>query len=299
MQLEKGAEAPLFAFYIDFKPGEGRPQRIFEAAADLVSAFQLIDQTVCESFGSMATELRLEKIEAGSMKGFLRSVLLNIDDADLHDLNVKKIVGRFLLAAKYEVLDWANADENQRSPRKLNELSSRIQNIASATGVKRLPDYSKPSVEKLARSISQLSEAKATLGDEDKLYILSEGKKTEVTAMITWPPDELLEVLTEELISMVPGRAVLVIKKPDFLGKSKWHMRYKGHTERVKMGDEKWLLEYQLGRTEALGPGDALEVDLAVEHRKDKHGNIIEQQLTVTKVHAIHHQEFQMRFPEG
>lgn len=291
------AYEPELSFYIDFESGVGRPQRVFESAVELISAFQLIDETLCESFGNVKSEMHLEEIAGGSIKGTLRTILSNIDDSDIRDLNIKRIIGGFLLQAKYRILEWANADENQRTPRRLSALSSELQAAAQATNVKLLPDYSKPSMEKLAHSISKISNAKSALIDQDRVFLIDDDRRLEVTAHISWPPDELMEVLTEELVIAEPGHAVLVIKKPDFLGKSKWHMRYQGHTIRVKLGDQKWLLEYQLGRTEALKPGDALEVDLEIETRQDRRGNIVDQKYMITKVHKIHHQEFQLRLP--
>ncbi len=297
MSHEIQIEEDGYYFFVDYEEGVGRPQRVFEAATDIVTAFEMIDKTLAACFGNIEIEIKLDQIESGSLKAFLRSILRKVDDADIQDLKIKRIIGTFLLAAKYKILEWANETENQKSPHNLQKLASELHNLAAETGVKRLPDYYTPPLSRLASSVLKIDEAKKKLDQSDRLVFRSRGREVEISTSITWSPEELNEVLSEELVSSVPGRAKLVIKKPDFLGRSKWHMRYKGRTIRVKMSDEKWLFEYQLGNVGHIDPGDALEVDLKVEQRKDHRGNVIEEKFIVTKVHKVHPKEYQFRLP--
>lgn len=50
-----------------------------------------------------------------------------------------------------------------------------------------------------------------------------------------------------------------MIKKPDYLGRSKWVFKYNGHSIEAKFEGEKWLQKFQ-NNEETLNPGDSLRV---------------------------------------
>ena len=116
-----------FAFYIDFKKGEGSASRVFAATHDFIKACERLDRQLVTSIdSSIETVMVLEDIEAASLKTWLRNVLRSTDDQALKDLDWKPQVGKYLVRAKYLVLCWIDEDD---APRDLPALGREIQKL--------------------------------------------------------------------------------------------------------------------------------------------------------------------------
>ena len=77
-----------FAFYVDFKRGEGSASRVFSATHDFIRACESLDGELLSSIDSnIETVMVLEDIEAGSLKTWLRNSLRAADDQALKDLD--------------------------------------------------------------------------------------------------------------------------------------------------------------------------------------------------------------------
>ena len=101
-----------FAFKIVFQKGEGNPRRIFDAASEIIEAFEALDKALVQSIDtSMSPLMVLEDIEAGSIKVWIKTVLSRIDDEALKTFDWKPIVGRYLVRAKYFVLEFCDRPE--------------------------------------------------------------------------------------------------------------------------------------------------------------------------------------------
>ncbi len=91
-----------FAIDIDFKRGEGNPQRVFRAADKMIQALQRVDEALCASIDtSIKPVMMLEDIEAGSIRIWLKNVLETADDQAIKELDWKPAVGKYLVRGKY------------------------------------------------------------------------------------------------------------------------------------------------------------------------------------------------------
>src|SRR3970040_183395 len=85
-----------FAIYIDFKRGEGSPQRVFQAADAMIRAMQSLDHVLCNAIdGTIEPVMVLEEIETGSLKIWLANKLTAVDDQALKDLDWKPAIGKY------------------------------------------------------------------------------------------------------------------------------------------------------------------------------------------------------------
>ncbi len=156
-----GAPKADFAFYIDFKKGEGSPSRVFSATHDFIKACERVDRDLVRSIDSnIEPVLMLEDIEAASLKTWLRNALTAADDQAIKELDWKPLVGKYLVRAKYAILRWIDTDD---APRNLPELAREIQQIAAETDVRHLPDYAPPSAQTLITAIKDFQGVKETL----------------------------------------------------------------------------------------------------------------------------------------
>ena len=71
------------------------------------------------------------------------------------------------------------------------------------------------------------------------------------------------EVLTREVVEQRTS-SILKVKKPDYLGKSKWLMKFQGHNIDVSVTAEKWLNKFQ-NKEATLLPGDSIRGTLLQE----------------------------------
>ncbi len=270
-----------FALVIDFQKGESSPTRVFESATNFIEAFQTIDKVLVESVDSSITPVMLlEDVEVGSLKIWLKNALKSTDDQALKDLDWKPAVGKYLVRAKYLVLSWIDDDT---TPKSLPDLRKDLQRLASETDVRRLPDYSPPDPSGLIDAAQKIQTAKEYLGPEDRVYFESDSEKLEIDISVRLDPDQLYELATKETILLPPATMILTVKKPDYLGLSKWDFRLGKRAISAKIQDDKFLAEFQ-GRKRDVRPGDAIKCVVSVEMRYGFDNELISEIYLITEV---------------
>jgi hypothetical protein len=76
---------------------------------------------------------------------------------------------------------------------------------------------------------------------------------------------------------------ILAVKKPDYLGTSKWELRHGKRTISAKIEDANWLGRFQ-GRQVDVRPGDALQCTVKIEMLYGFDNELISERYTVLKV---------------
>jgi hypothetical protein len=76
---------------------------------------------------------------------------------------------------------------------------------------------------------------------------------------------------------------ILAVKKPDYLGSSKWDFRLGGRTISAKITDEAFLRRFQ-SRDVDIRPGDSLRCMVASELRYGFDNSLISERYTVSHV---------------
>ena len=194
--MPKDAE---FGIRVDFRRGEGNPQRVFQATVAMISALQRLDRALCVSVDmSIEPLMVLEEIEAGSLIVWLKNVLHRIDDQALLELEWKPVIGRYLVRSKYAYINWANKADGERT---LMALAREFQKIATETDVKRFPDYAPPSMTQLAEATKGIEQAKSYLVEGDKIsYVVPDEPPAEFDLAIQWTDEELYKMLVKETV---------------------------------------------------------------------------------------------------
>ena len=274
-----------FAILIDFKKGDGSPTRVFTAATDLIEAFQAIDKVLVKSVDSNITPLMmLEDVEIGSLKIWLRNALQSTDDQALKDLDWRPAVGKYLVRAKHIVMSWIDDDS---TPKSLPDLRKNLQKLASETEVRRLPEYSPPDPAGLIEAVQRIQTAKDILLPEDRAFIESASEGSlEIDISVRIEPDQLSEMATKEIIQTPPAQMILAVKRPDYLGASKWDFRLGKRAISARIEHDDFLSEFQ-GRQQDVRPGDALRCMVAVETRYGFDNEVISETYIVTEVAEV------------
>ncbi len=146
------------------------------------------------------------------MKIWLRNILEAVDDDALKDMEWKKQVGKYLVRAKYLVLEFLDDDSDKRPS--LEHLKDGLQRLARETDVRHLPDYAPIQEAKLIASMDRLQDGKRELGPNDRLFIETEDKTYEVNLRSTWEPSDTI-TLTDAKETHSYGELILTIRRPD------------------------------------------------------------------------------------
>jgi len=239
----------------------------------------------------------LEDIQAASLKTWLRNILSATDDDALKDLNWKKQVGLYLVKSKYAILRWTDDPSPVKS---LPRLGQEIQRIAADTDVRHLPDYTTPSPQTLIDAVSGFQSVKDKLVFGDVAKFIANGVEVEMNLSVKWTPESIEQLAVKNTVVQPPATLFLAVKKPDYLGDSKWELRHGKRTVHAKIADGAWLKRFQ-AREVDVRPGDALECIVIVEHLYGHDNELISERWTVTEVTAVLQNRFSQDelFDEG
>ena len=270
---------------IDFDPS-GSPARVFAIASELVGAFENFDRTVLRSVDSgIQTAFILEDVQRSSLKVILRNLLTISDDEAIKSLDWKPIVGKFLLRAKYAALRWCDQDPEAGDVPSISDLTEEVERLARETDVRHLPDYAPVSRSRIAQSLEGFQRAKRHFRSDERLTVTLGKDEYEVITHRTWSPSDFEEIEGEQELENEVD-LVLVIRKVDFLGKSKWQFKHGTRTIEVHIRDQEWLDEFH-GGMYALKPGDALKVRARFTYKYGVSGELVDEDFEILKVFGV------------
>jgi len=277
-----------FAITLDYAQGEGDPTRIFRTAIGLINAFGRFDQELLRGFDvNLRSRLALERVEEGSLKILLRTVLQSLDDDALKSGDWKKILGNYLVSAKYLLLKYLeDKTAIDNDPEGLYRLSEEIQKEAEATNLKGIPVYSAPSRTLVVVEILEISVALQPLAAKDRVFFSAPLRPpVEFNKRLSISQAGVDALLTERLPSE-PSEAILLVKKPVFVGDSRWEFLYQGKAIEAKMLDTAWVEQYRKHRVD-VPPGSSLVVTLKIEASYNAEEKAAMPKYFVLKVHRV------------
>lgn len=270
-----------FGFEIDFQRGVGPASRVFTATHDFIKACEALDKELVRSIdSSIETILVLEDIQTGSIKTWLRNVVTSADDEALKRLDWKPLVGEYLVRAKYAVIRWIDDEE---TPRRLPDLRREIQKIAEETDVRHLPDYTAPSPSALVQAIEDFQGVKENLLPGDHAKMLTPDGAIEFNLSVVLPIEDIQQLAVARTITNPPAEMILPVKKPDYLGDSKWDLRHGKRNISAKIEDESWLRRFQ-SRQVDVRPGDALRCRVEIANLYGFDNELLTEKYTVLEV---------------
>lgn len=251
----------LIEIRIEFERGIGDPTRVFRAMAGLIESTQLLDSHLALSIGAnVQTTLVLQDVEAASLKAKLRTIVEEIPDEAVKAGEIKKVIGHFLLKAKHKVLDWCGERNAIKNREEVKQLEAEIHRLAQESDIKVLPAYAPVETTTLLSDINAVNEALGCLEAHDQATFMSPVGTSGYNPALTVSEDMVREFVTRETI-VSTGERILKVKKPDYLGNSKWVFKYGAHMIEAKILDAGWLLRFQNSQEPVL-PGDSLRVVL-------------------------------------
>lgn len=269
---------------IDCLDAESSPARAFAIASNLIKSLEDLDSVLLSSVDSrIRTTLVLEELRKGSIKIFLRNILKQIDDQALKDLDWRPLIGQYLVRGKYAAIRWLDEDFDDTKPPEIEDLTSELKSLAERTDVRHLPDYPPPNPARLTQALDGIQRVKRDFKENEKLTITLGKDEYKVNLSSDWLPSEKIDTTKTEQLLANESDMVLVIRKPDFLGKSQWQFKHGKHSFGASIDDQEWINQFRSG-DHIIAPGDALKVRVKFEHHYDERGNLLESKQRISKV---------------
>ena len=272
-----------FEIRIDFAPNEGDASRVFLAMGDMIESLQSLDRDLLSQFAvELEAELLLEDVERGSLKAKLRNLVKDVPDDALQNAEWKKIIGHFLIKAKYAFLHWTEEHDSIEDRSALEPLEGELLAAARESDVLRIPAYRAISQERLLTNVRDVSHATRRLSEKDYASFESSVGSARFNRNLAVSDETIRDLLTQEVKESVSDQTLLV-KKPDYLGQSMWSFRYQTHSIDAKILDTEWLDSFHTQRV-SLQPGDALRVTLREVFYYGHYGEIVSAHYEILKV---------------
>ena len=136
----------------------------------------------------------------------------------------------------------------------------------------------------LAEATKGIEQAKSYLVEGDKIsYVVPDEPPAEFDLAIQWTDEELYKMLVKETVKGENQPMTLIVKKPDYLGKSKWEFRHGKTPINASILHEEWLLAFQARKID-VRPGDALRCLVTVENHYGYDNELVAESYAITKV---------------
>lgn len=278
------SEGAEFGVTIDYVRGQSNPVQVFQAMTDLLAGFTNIDRVLIDA---VAPEIEavavIEEIEAASITAWVTNKLKKIDDEALKDLDVKKQIGAYVVKAKYRIIDFLEELEQKQTLHRQEQLRRDLEAIGASLDLQLVP----PTIDlkALAPGMNQIQRGKERLTRDEKLTLRSEYAPDREVRVEDSEPVTISEPERDVDASETGGTAemMLLIKKPDLLGKSQWEFRHGKHTLRANVEDADWLEKFHSG-SERIVPGSVMKASVRYAYKYDDRGNLLE---TVHDVVAV------------
>jgi hypothetical protein len=277
-----------FGIKIDFTRGQSDPVTIFTAMTELLRAFSEIDRQL---IGLVAPDVHssmvIEEVEAASITAWVKNALSKADDEAIKSMEVKKAIGVYLVKAKYRVIQFLDEMDEKRTTQRRQSLREDLSYLAQETeaGVLFPGQVNLPALE---APLNEIQRAKARLGPKESLVLKGEGlPDLNVNTAYSAPVD--LSEPEDEPTDADGGSAemLLLIRKPDLIGKSKWEFKHGKQTISAPIEDADWMARFHRGRVGSILPGSEMRARVKITYQRDAQGQIVGAEYGVTNVLEI------------
>lgn len=277
-----------FCIEIKFDKGTENPSRVFKTMSNLIESFQAIDHDLIIPIDSkIEPVLLLEDIESSSLRAWLINKVKNMPDNILKEGEVKKVIGHYLVKAKYIIIKMLDKKDRIESKDDILQIENDILKLAVETNIRKFPAYVPPDTQKLIKGIENITKALSSLSEKDSATYIVGNEKANFNLGFNFLPDEIEDLVTAESIQQSTTE-ILKVKKPDYLGESMWEFKRGQIAIYAKMSDKEWLSDFQ-NRKIDVRPGDSIKAQIETIMKYDYDHNLIASRYSIQKVLKVLH----------
>jgi hypothetical protein len=256
-----------FSIVINFNKDSKKPSHIFRVMSELIESFNILDKALISSINfQIEPIILLEDIEKGSIISRFKYLLENIPNEALSDLSLRKLLGHFLIKAKYYIIDFLNNRETIIAP-DIEILEGEIIKLSNEAQILNLTTPGSIDRVKLLSGIAKISNAMTQVEEKEIVIYKTDEKDATINLSFSLLAEQIEDLLTAETINS-NAEMILKIKKPDYLGDSKWEFRHRKEAINAKISDVDWLTKFR-NREITLKPGDSIRGMVSIEVKYD------------------------------
>lgn len=272
--------AQTFGIKIDYKTGRNNPEKIFEAMAIYISAYEDLIQLISNSLGQKENfNFILSDVEKGSLITYLNG---------FKEKSTDYIASKILDSVGETTRDLTGIIDI-KDEKDIDEISAKIDEDLKET----FPTQTNlvaPAVDKkaLAKILKKLADANLKIRTDESVGIILDHKSksaVEVNTQMKFSAN-IDDLYIDGKINKHGQTDRLFIVKPVNDGNSRWDCKSLHMKQRFEasMADKKWLERYQNGLIKPIGPSDImlaklnLVIKLSQDNKTSKiiHAEIIE-----------------------
>lgn len=270
-----------FELYLHFERRSATPHRIFKSQADLIVALAKLDDMLVQTVDhGLHVDLILDDIQVGSLRSKLAILLREIPDEAIKDFDWQKLVGHYLLKAKYVLLKHLEGTGEFTSGQQIRSIQHEIQSLAEVTQPNQLTVAGQIPLDKLTGFIESIVRSVSPLSSGDYVEYRSPAGSVRLNPNFN---TSNLNALVAADAQTTEHEYLMKIKRADFLGDSMWDFMLRGKMLSAKIVDSDWLVEFHEGRIN-IRPGDSLRVRLRTEYTYGPNFRNAQEHHTVLKV---------------
>ncbi len=235
---------------------------------------------------TITSEYGLEDVDFGSLKTKLVQLLKGIPDELLKDLQIKKIIGYFLVKLKYKLIKLLSDEKEIVSKEQVQRLTDEVNNDIQEIGKTYIIIVTQVNNYFILNAIDDLAQQVNNLKEKELLEYKSQAGNTFIGKGIVVNKPKILSELGQRTI-INETTELLKIKKVDMLSdEPKWDFLQGKKLLKAKMLDKAWLDSFH-HREVIIKPEDALMVTLKTTHTYNPNFDDKKTEFEVIKVLSV------------
>jgi hypothetical protein len=272
---------------LDFIPGDNNPENLFIAFVNAIKYFKKIDKMLARTIANdYDISSSLIEVKSGSLRGFFRAKV-EIKETDLHvqdqDDDLENRIKNYLHNSRKKITQGL-FDFEKDNDKSINQIIEEVKKVAGDTCISKEPFFAPPSKNEIIPIINAAQDTGESLDDKTSLFYSAENE-----AAIELPRKiKMDETLLGESRKTLPNmqRLILKIKKPDYLGDSKWEMKHGNNKLICKIEDDIWIEKFKSKKVFAF-PGDSLDCNVRILNEYDSKSNLIKSEYFIVEVSNV------------
>lgn len=277
-----------YTLKIDFKTRTENPSRIFNSMGSLIDSFKDVDLMLARAIDTkLDFKQLLESIEVSSLISKIMDELTFSDQPNLGEDNDSKQLSNYFDYSRNRIIQKINKNEKIDNMNVIEELENELYEAANQSGIAQSVKYSENEKYLLIRNINSLSNSVKSLNEDENAIYTDQQEKLQINKNCIIDTEKLHDMLTEEVLES-ETTLILKIKKPDFLGESRWEFKHGKNPIFAKITNKEWLEDFRNGKV-PLVPGDAIKARMKEIVKYDKKGNVISTYQEITEILNLIH----------
>ena len=272
---------------VDYEPGRDDLANSLIALGKLVEGHKHVADLLLSASGEengVSTSIEMQNIERGSIKVLFKKIFKGKDGANIQDDNLGKFIG----GATKKLTKFVN-ENNELKGENFDGIRAQLVEAYNDAGCQNPLSIETINNGQIAQCLKSLEVPKGMLNEHQTVRATFLGQSYEMNKKFSVDESKIeREYITKE--TNCNTEISIQVKKPDYLGSSKWSVVYNERSVDAKISDEQWLNKFQNGEMspeEFPSPQDTMTVlaDITVEKKADKELNV---ELDIKKVLHVH-----------